>query len=264
MPHKDPEARKAYEKAYRGSHKEEIKAYLKTWRENHKDEIKAYYESHKDERKAYRESHKDERNAYFKAYYEAHSEAKKAHDKAYRDAHLEAKKAYNEAYRAEHATDIICKHCGKHAKQYISSGHKGMFCSPECMRKWHAGPNNGQWRGGISFAPYCPKFTDALKEEVRSRFGRRCFLSGKEENGKKLAVHHCDYLKSQGCQGRRWSLLPLDHGWHIKTNHNRWYWFALLRDYWCYKYLTFHGMDIYEGPDRTAWLWEMYNQDAQT
>jgi hypothetical protein len=29
-----------------------------------------------------------------------------------------------------------------------------------------------------------------------------------------------------------------------------------------YKYLTFHGMDIFEGPDRTAWLWEMYNNGS--
>jgi hypothetical protein len=53
--------------------------------------------------------------------------------------------------------------------------------------------------------------------------------------------------------------LPLEQRWHTKTNFNRWYWFALLRDYWAYKYLTFHGMDIFEGPDRTVWLWEMHN-----
>lgn len=146
----------------------------------------------------------------------------------------------------------------------VVKSHTGAKCTPETrekIRRAHLRENNPAWKGGVSSWPYCPKFNNSLKEEVRDAFGRICFLSGAKEDGKRLSVHHCDYLKSQGCQGQRWSLLPLDHGWHSKTNFDRWYWFALLRDYWCYKYLTFHGMDIYEGPDRTAWLWEMYSNN---
>jgi hypothetical protein len=108
---------------------------------------------------------------------------------------------------------------------------------------------------------YCPAFTDALREEIRDEFGRLCFLSGlsEKDNGDRLSVHHCDYLKSQGCKGQRWSLLPLSKSFHGKTTFRRWYWFCLLRDYWVYKYLTFHGMDIFDGPSRTEWLWEMYD-----
>jgi len=185
----------------------------------------------------------------------------KEYDKEYYRKNKTRLKAYAKAWRKEHSTEIICAHCGKHAKRYIKPGSAGKFCSRACWLAWQVGPNADAWRGGVSFAPYCPKFNAALKEEVRSHFGRRCFLSGEEENGRKLAVHHCDYLKSQGCQGQRWSLLPLSINWHAKTNVNRWYWFALLRDYWVYKYLTFHGMDIFEGPDRTTWLWEMYDRD---
>lgn len=280
------EEKKVYNKTYRVAHREELNAYNKTYYESHQEEIsaqkrthrvthpeenkarcKAYYSDHTEEMKAYKKAHhanhRKEHNAQCKAYYNTHSEEIKARVKAYQDTHKEDVKARKKAYREEHATDIICKQCGKHAKQYIGR-NAGRFCSMVCARNWLRGPNSPQWRGGVSFEPYCPKFNASLKEEVRSQFGRRCFLSGKEENGKKLAVHHCDYLKSQGCQGQRWSLLPLDHSWHAKTNFDRWHWFALLRDYWAYKYLTFHGMDIYEGPDRTAWLWEMYNQDAQT
>jgi hypothetical protein len=122
------------------------------------------------------------------------------------------------------------------------------------------GEKSPTWKGGISFEPYCPAFTKALKEEIRNKFGRRCFLSGQFEKGRRLSIHHCDYLKSQGCKGQRWSLLPLELRWHSRTNVNRWYWFAILRDYWVYKYLTFHGMDIFDGPDRTTWLWEIYDQ----
>jgi len=162
----------------------------------------------------------------------------------------------------------------KEQKEKLSTAHKKFI-------EIHGAPNTGKtfsaevrlkqslakrgekaptWKGGISFKPYCPAFTNALKEEIRDKFGRMCFLSGAQERDRKLSIHHCDYLKSQGCSGQRWSLLPLELRWHSKTNTNRWYWFALLRDYWVYKYLTFHGMDIYDGPDRTTWLWEIYEK----
>ena len=59
MAHKDPEKRKAYNKAYREAHKEELKA----------------------GGKAYREAHKEKTKAYSKAYNEAHKEKLKAHNK---------------------------------------------------------------------------------------------------------------------------------------------------------------------------------------
>jgi hypothetical protein len=95
------------------------------------------------------------------------------------------------------------------------------------------GPNHPNWRGGISFEPYCPKFTERLKEKIRETFGRKCYICAKteKENIKHLSVHHCDYNKGQGC-GQKWSLLPLCHKCHIKTNINRWYWFNLLSNYW--------------------------------
>lgn len=140
----------------------------------------------------------------------------------------------------------------------------GKHHSPEIikkMRKPHLGirgPNNPNWKNATH--KYCEKFPFVC-EPVRNKFGRLCFLSGIDEieNGERLSVHHVDYNKSQGCKGMKWSLLPLSRKWHSKTGHNRWYWFALLRDYWCYKYLTFHGMDIFDGPSRTEWLWEIYD-----
>jgi hypothetical protein len=125
-----------------------------------------------------------------------------------------------------------------------------------------SGSSHWNWKGGLSES-YCSEWTPELRESIRKKFGRRCFISGKLENGRKLDVHHCDYLKSQGCQGQRWSLLPLTNSSHGKTTSGkRWYWFALLRDYWCYKYLTFHGMDIFEGPSRTEWLWDVWNGEC--
>ena len=103
-----------------------------------------------------------------------------------------------------------------------------------------SGENHPNWKGGISFEPYCSKFNNQLKEQVRDKFNRKCFLCGKPEkdnNNRKLHVHHVDYNKGQGC-GYQWSLIPLCESCHAKTNYNRYYWFNLLNNYWCYKYLS--------------------------
>lgn len=103
------------------------------------------------------------------------------------------------------------------------------------------GERAGNWKGGRSYEPYCPKFTEKLKEEVREAFGRKCYLCPKteKENGERLSVHHCDYQKSQGCNGQRWSLLPLCHRCHTLSTMRKWHYFALLRDYWIYEYIDF-------------------------
>ena len=108
---------------------------------------------------------------------------------------------------------IECKH--------ISDGHKGI----------NAGAKHPNWQGGKSYEPYCPKFNDKLKEDIRVAFDHKCFICGTSENGRKLSVHHVDYNKGQGC-GQRWSLVPLCRSCHMKTGYNRWYWFNLLSNYW--------------------------------
>lgn len=107
-------------------------------------------------------------------------------------------------------------------RKKISDGHKGI----------QAGDKHPNWQGGKSFEPYCPEFTDGLKEEIREKFGRKCFLCPNTENGKKLSVHHIDYNKNDICNGKAWPLIPLCNSCHMKTNFNRWYWFNLLISYW--------------------------------
>lgn len=96
------------------------------------------------------------------------------------------------------------------------------------------GSKSNRWKGGKSFEPYCEKFNRNLKESVREKYERKCYLCAMDEkdNGAKLSIHHCDYNKMQGCGKRSWNLLPLCHHCHIKTNNNRWYWFALLYNHW--------------------------------
>lgn len=163
----------------------------------------------------------------------------------------------------------MCAYCGK----YFTGKHQNKYCSRKCYGDSKKKPNIrvecakcgkvfyklpaqfklypvhycskscaasvANWKGGIAFLPYCPKFNEKTKEEVREAFGRKCYLCDTPENGKHLHVHHCDYNKSQGCTGQRWSLIPLCNSCHAKTNGKRYHWFNLLRDYWLNDYIDF-------------------------
>jgi transposase len=104
----------------------------------------------------------------------------------------------------------------------ISESTKGKF----------KGDKHPNWKGGISYLPYCKKF-GPMREQVREAFGRKCFLCGFSENGRKLDVHHCDFNKNQGCAGSRgWKLVPLCKHCHAKTTNHRFFYFMLLANYW--------------------------------
>jgi len=92
------------------------------------------------------------------------------------------------------------------------------------MREVCKGEKSCRWKGGISYLPYCPKFNRKLKEEVRNKYKRKCFLCGKteaENDGKNMCVHHIDYDKEQGCNGKTFELVPLCKSCHSKTNGER-------------------------------------------
>ena len=70
MPYKDPEKRKALDKAYYEANREKRRAW-----------DKAYYEANREKIKAYREANREKRKACTKAYYEANAGKLKAHYK---------------------------------------------------------------------------------------------------------------------------------------------------------------------------------------
>lgn len=131
---------------------------------------------------------------------------------------------------------VECQHCIEKTKfiTYLKAVRYGSIASCGCMKRERlaelnserCGPNNPMWMGGLSFAPYCEKFNDKLKERIRDEYGRQCFLCGKseEENGRRLSIHHTDYDKQQGCSGKGLALVPLCNSCHSKTNSRREYW----------------------------------------
>lgn len=128
----------------------------------------------------------------------------------------------------------------------ISNGQKGKVISKETRQKmsdsrkgekshWFgkSGELHPAWLGGLSYGSYCHKFNHKLKEQIREKYDRRCFLCNKPEkyNGnRRLSIHHVDYNKNQGCNEHKWRLIPLCGSCHSKTNGKRKYWENLILD----------------------------------
>jgi hypothetical protein len=96
----------------------------------------------------------------------------------------------------------ICEEC---RKEYKTKESTQKYCSRMCMgkaqSKIYLGENHPNWRGGVSFEPYCPKFNNEFKERVRTFFNNVCILCGRteQENRRKLTVHHVNYKKEACC-----------------------------------------------------------------
>lgn len=129
--------------------------------------------------------------------------------------------------RTKERTVKVCIYCGK---IFFTRNQTQMFCSRECHFKDHTGCGSPVWKGGISYKPYCEKFNHKKKEEIRNKYRRKCFICGKDEkeNGRRLDVHHVDYDKDQGCNGKQWILVPLCQSCHGKTNHDREFWESII------------------------------------
>lgn len=97
---------------------------------------------------------------------------------------------------------------------------------PEIKAK-RCGENNPNWRGGVSYEPYCVKFNNEFKERVREFFGRVCVECGAPENGVRLSIHHVNFRKDSCCAEDVTPLfVPLCQACHGKTQGNREYWEA--------------------------------------
>jgi hypothetical protein len=119
------------------------------------------------------------------------------------------------------------KHLSEETKAKLSLKNKGQKRSKEfCNRISEAikGEGHPNWKGGISFEPYCPKFTKEFKERVRQFFGHKCVECGEPQNGVKLSVHHVNFNKKTCCDNSTPLFVALCHSCHSKTGFNREYW----------------------------------------
>jgi len=130
---------------------------------------------------------------------------------------------------------------GPRAKIEISKFHtgktritKGTHLSPEHRLKISkknkgklSGPKHPQWKGGVSFEPYCPKFTKEFKERVRAFFNYTCVECGVAQGTRNLDVHHVNFNKKTCCDQSIPLFVSLCKSCHGKTDHNRVFW-----EYW--------------------------------
>lgn len=152
---------------------------------------------------------------------------------------------------------IICDNCGNDIKRTPSCIHNHNFCNQKCMGEWyskrcgenhplygritseetrrkisakHQGISYDEWEFFVRDSPYCPLFNEECRESNREKYHRRCFLTGLPEyenitsTGKwqHLSVHHVDMDKMQGCDGKRWKLVPICLKWHNKVHNELW------------------------------------------
>lgn len=134
-----------------------------------------------------------------------------------------------------------CKTCQKlfPVFKYTDVNGDGKYCSHECQfkdeeflktlrgtnhpmygRSGAAAPN---WRGGVSFEPYCPRFNEEFRERVREYWGRKCILCGRTEadEGHKLHVHHVHYDKLTCCNDTVPLFAPLCQRHHSITTGSK-------------------------------------------
>lgn len=91
------------------------------------------------------------------------------------------------------------------------------------LSETHKGEKSIFWKGGISFEPYSPEWTRALKKTIRQRDNYICQICNKKGN----VVHHIDYNK-KNCNPN--NLITLCESCHSKTGNNREKWIKLLRE----------------------------------
>ncbi len=119
-------------------------------------------------------------------------------------------------FSTEHKKKISAALKGRQGFVGANNPFYGKHHSEE-YRKKVSGTGNNNWKGGISFEPYCSKFNDKLKRYVRDRDNHTCQLCQSKENVHKLDVHHIHHDR-KNCYP---DLISLCRGCHSTANANQ-------------------------------------------
>lgn len=119
----------------------------------------------------------------------------------------------------------------KEVHDKISKSMLGIKRSEETKKRIgdaNRGEKGSNWQGGKSFEPYGTEFNNNLKEIVRNRYERKCFICKKTEleNKERLSVHHINYDKKNN---KIDNLISLCKICHLKTNYRRKHWMSYFK-----------------------------------
>ena len=111
-------------------------------------------------------------------------------------------------------------------------GHRCVTCA---IIK-HTGSGSPTWKGGVSYEPYCPIWSDEeYKKDIKLRDGNKCLNPDCWKKDKMLSVHHIDYNK-KSCSPK--NLITVCRSCNARANfHREWHtaWYQALM-YRRYKY----------------------------
>lgn len=225
--------KKEYYKAWYAKNKDRVREYGKKYKKENEEKVKKYHRLYWEENKEKIRDYKKEwrrKNAkkileQSKSYYQKNKEEIK---KKVIDYYWENTEKISKSHRRKHLTNN-CKECR------IAIWDTSTYCEP-CRSK---GERNHRWLDGKSLEPYGLDFNRQFKKLIRERENKCCIICNKheEELGKRLAIHHIDYDKTntfpQNCVGL---CVPC----HTKTNLNRTHWKtffqSLLKERYSYGY----------------------------
>jgi hypothetical protein len=128
--------------------------------------------------------------------------------------------------------DYICPN-GHHHSINWNDWNDGHRCRA-CADINNSGSGNQQWRGGISFEPYCPIWKDVkYKTDIKNRDGDICLNPYCNRTDKNFVVHHVDYDK-KNCAPQ--NLITVCNSCNSRANkdrkwHTEWYRTILSRRY---------------------------------
>lgn len=156
-------------------------------------------------------------------------------------------KIISEETRARISKSKTGKKMSEESRRNISNGKLGIKRPDVSIRL--RGENCHLWRGGVSFEPYCIKFSREFKERVRAFFGYCCVECGVHQTNERLHVHHVHFNKMACCDSTSPYFVSLCRSCHSKTNFDRDYWkehfIEIINNYYGGKcYLTIEEMSL--------------------
>jgi hypothetical protein len=120
--------------------------------------------------------------------------------------------------------DYICSN--NHNNNITWHGwNSGNRCSI-CRSIKFSGSGNPNWKGGLSYEPYCPIWSDKeYKQYIRDRDGNKCLNPYCSKNNSRLTIHHIDYNK-KNCSPS--NLITVCNSCNARANtdrdwHTTWY-----------------------------------------